>query len=243
MDISNIKVIRALWGNFEHYQNEIPKQPIYNEVVYVWGIENADKLKELGYEVVFMGDGVHKSKHSFYLKLECLIRAENEFKEILFIDWDVKQCKELDDIFYKELRELKFSMPTYSYPIEFLNLKFEHDWGNNIVNDFKKYGWRLDNFIVIPNAGFIYSNDSNIPHQLYKISKENNINTLTEEFSMWKFANCSLKDYILRYEPKCIYGRPIDNNFKLETIEKKSEIDLHNFINGLIDKNIYFVHE
>ena len=101
----------------------------------------------------------------------------------------------------------------------------------------------MDDVIVIPNAGFIYSNCSNIPYELYQISKQNNINTLTEEFSMWQYANSTLKDYVLKYEPKCIYGRPTDNIFKLENIDKKSEIRLHTFINDLIHKNIYFIHE
>lgn len=243
MVTNDIKIIRALWGNFDFYKNEIPTTPLYNEVVYVWGSENLNRLNQLGYDTIFMGEDTHKPRHAFHLKLECLIKAEEDFNEIVFMDWDIKQVKELDDTFYNELRELNFSMPTYSYPIEFLNLKFEHDWGNSIINDFKKYGWKMDDVIIIPNAGFIYSNCSNIPYELYKISKQNNINTLTEEFSMWQYANSNLKDYILKYEPKCIYGRPTDSIFKLENIDRKSEITLHNVINDLIDKNIYFIHE
>lgn len=243
MVTTDIKIIRGLWGNFDFYKNEIPPKPLYNETVYVWGSENESKLNRLGYHTIFMGEDSNKPRHRFYLKLECLIRGEADFNEILFIDWDVKQTKDFDDTFYNELREKQFSMPTYSYPIEFLNLKLDYEWGQNIIDDFKKYGWRFNDYIVIPNAGFIYSNNSKIPHELNKISKEKNINTLTEEFSMWNFANCSLNDYISKYEPKCIYGRPTNTIFKLENIENQSEIKLHTLINNSMDKNIYFVHE
>jgi hypothetical protein len=243
MVTNDIKIIRALWGNFDFYKNEIPSSPLYNEIVYVWGTENLNKLNELGYDTIFMGEDIHKPRHAFHLKLECLIKAEEDFNEIIFMDWDVKQIKELDDTFYNELREKKFAMPTYSYPIEFLNLKFEYEWAHFIINDFKKYGWRYNEHIVIPNAGFIYSNKSKIPYELIRISNEKKISTLTEEFSMWNFANCSLIDYINKYEPKCIYGRPTDTIFELEDIKNKSEIELHTLINSLIDKNIYFIHE
>jgi hypothetical protein len=243
MVTTDIKVIRALWGNFDFYKNEIPLSPTYNETVYVWGTENLNKLNQLGYNTIFMGEDVHKPRHTFHLKLECLIKGQDDFDEIIFMDWDVKQIKELDDVFYKQLREKEFSMPTYSYPIEFLNLKLEYEWAKCIIDDFKKYGWRYNEYIVIPNAGFIYSNKSKIPYELNRISKEKNISTLTEEFSMWNFANCSLIDYIAKYEPKCIYGRPTDTLFELENIKNKSEIELHTLINSLIDKNIYFIHE
>jgi hypothetical protein len=243
MVTSNIKVIRALWGNFDFYKNEIPLFPLYNETVYVWGTENLNKLNQLGYDTIFMGEDVDIPRHAFHLKLESLIKGQDDFDEIIFMDWDIKQIKELDDVFYTQLREKEFSMPTYSYPIEFINLKLEYEWAKSIIADFKKYGWRYNEYIVIPNAGFIYSNKSNIPYELNRISKENKISTLTEEFSMWNFANCSLTDYITKYEPKCIYGRPTNTIFQLENIKNKSEIELHTLINSLMDKNIYFIHE
>ena len=243
MVTTDIKIIRALWGNFDFYKKEIPSCPIYNETVYVWGNQNLNKLNELGYDTIFMGEDVDKSSHTFHLKLEALVKGQTDFDEIIFMDWDIKQIKEFDDVFYTQLREKEFSMPTYSYPIEFLNLKLEYKWVNSIIDDFKKYGWRYNAHIVIPNAGFIYSNKSKIPYELNRISKEKKISTLTEEFSMWNFANCSLIDYIVKYEPKCIYGRPTDTIFELENIKNKSEIELHTLINSLMDKNIYLIHE
>ena len=54
MVTTDIKVIRALWGNFDFYKNEIPLSPTYNETVYVWGTENLNKLNQLGYNTIFM---------------------------------------------------------------------------------------------------------------------------------------------------------------------------------------------
>ncbi len=243
MDTKDIKFIRAFWGNFESYKNEIPKIPLYNEMVYVWGEENLIKFKSNGYDVFYMGEIDSNKQYQYNLKLDCLIEAEKQFGEILFMDWDVNKSQILDDIFFKELRYSNFSMPTYSYPIEFLDIEFEDEWGKSIISELKTYGWLLDNFIIIPNAGFIYSNKSGIPIILKNISEQNNITTLVEEISMWIYSNCTLEEYIKKYEPKCIYGRKTNSNFTLRNINKKTEITLHNFINKLITKNIYFIHE
>ena len=241
MDTLKIKFIRALWGDFHTYIGEIPITPLYDEMVYVWGKDNFNYLKKLGYDATLMGDNVPNAHQSFNLKLECLIKGELDYKEIIFIDWDIKQTKEIDDTFYKEIREQKFSMPTYSYPIEFLGLN-EGKWVSEIIDEFKKYKWLLNNSMVIPNAGFIYSNNSNIPYELNQIMKEHNIKTLVEEFTMWVYSNCDLESYIKQYEPKCLYGRP-NRLFKLNYIETNTEGNLHEFIDTLINKNIYFTHE
>lgn len=236
-----IKVIRGLWGNFNSYKNEIPKVPLYDEMVYVWGVDNFNHLKKLGYDVTLMGENIQTPHQSFNLKLECLIRGESDFKEVIFMDWDVKQVKEIDEIFHSDLRQKSFSMPTYSYPIEYLELKGD-EWVKEIINEFKKYGWRLGDSIVIPNAGFIYSNNSNIPYELNKITKDRHVKTLVEEFTMWIYSNCDLETYIKQYEPKCIFGRP-DRPFKLNHIETNTERNLHQLINTLVEKNIYFIHD
>lgn len=44
---TNIKIIRALWGNSEETISEIPSIPIYqNQVVFVWGENNEKILRE-----------------------------------------------------------------------------------------------------------------------------------------------------------------------------------------------------
>ena len=174
--MNGIKFIRGLWGNFNSFANEIPVTPHYNEMVYVWGLENYDKLKTLGYDVTFMGDYKLNPYESLVLKLECLIKGQEDFGEIIFIDWDVKKIKEIDSELLNDLREKEFSMPTYSYPIQYLTLN-ENEWINNIIEDFKKYGWRLNDKIIIPNAGFIYTNNSTIPHELKIISEKLKIKT------------------------------------------------------------------
>ena len=48
--MSNIKIIRTWWGNDSDKWADIPKVPLYpNEVVYVWGDKNKEKLEARGY--------------------------------------------------------------------------------------------------------------------------------------------------------------------------------------------------
>ena len=42
-DMRDVQVIRVVWGNFD--MNPILATPQFNEVVYVWGKYNRDRLK------------------------------------------------------------------------------------------------------------------------------------------------------------------------------------------------------
>ena len=251
MDTRNIKVIRVLWGDFK---DEIPSKPIFNELVYVYGKSNQEYLKSLGYETYLvdsnpMGHGSIDELNKFYNKLEAIRLACFHFTTFLFLDWDVELVKDLDDSFFNYIMAKKILMPTYAYPSKYLEL---HDtlqddnakkWTNSQISFMKKYGWNLEDSIILPNAGFIFVNNMpSLGDSLIKIAKENKLATNIEEFVFYIWSNCTLNQYVQEYEPFCVYGRPIDHLFKVGHIEGFFEKNLHEYINKSIEKNIYFIH-
>lgn len=248
MDTRGIDFIRILWGGF----NEIKLESLYNETVYVWGSENHKKLLDLGYKCVLMSDSetIHNNENTKFLhKLIGLKEASLHHDKFIFIDWDVELNKELDNNFYKEFDNKEFLMPTYSYPNEYLSLTDKllddgaRNWTNQQIIEMEKYGWREDDIIVLPNAGFIYCANPDIPSKLLEIALENNLTTLIEEFAMYIYSQSDFKGYILKYEPSVIFGRPSDTVFTIGDIKRNTEIILHNKIESIIKKNVYFTHQ
>jgi len=248
MDTRGIDFVRILWGNF----NEIKPEPLYNETVYVWGIENHKKLIGRGYRCVLMSDNdtFHNNENTKFLhKLIGLKEASSRHEKFIFIDWDVELEKPLDDEFFKQFDDKEFLMPTYSYPNEYMSLtdKLKDDsaknWTNQQIIEMEKYGWREDDIIVLPNAGFIYCSNSSIPKRLLEIALDNNLTTLVEEFAMYIYSQSDFKSYILKYEPSVIFGRPSNTIFTIGDIKRNTELTLHNKIELLITKNVYFTHQ
>jgi hypothetical protein len=250
MDTRNIKIIRVLWGDFK---DEIPNKPLFNEIVYVYGESNREYLQKLGYETYLvnsnpLGHGDNEL-NKFYNKLEAIELACSHFTTFLFLDWDVELVKALDDNFFKYIMSKKVLMPTYSYPKEYLKLHNKlldnnaKRWTNSQITFMKKYGWNLEDQIILPNAGFIFINDMpELGSSLMKIAKENKLLTNIEEFVFYIWSNCTLNQYIQEHEPFCIFGRPTNHMFKVDQIEGFFEKNLHEYINKSIEKNIYFNH-
>lgn len=248
MDTKDIDFVRILWGEF----NEIKPTPHYNETVYVWGLENYKKLISLGYKCFLMSDNdmIHTNEATKFLhKLIGLKEASLHHKKFIFMDWDVELDKELDENFFKEFNDKEFLMPTYSYPKEYLLLTNKlidegaRKWTNQQIIEMEKYGWREDDIIVLPNAGFIYCANPTIPSKLLEIALENNLTTLIEEFAMYIYSQSDFKSYILKYEPSVIFGRPLNTIFTIGDIKRNTELILHNKIESLIKKNVYFTHQ
>ncbi len=245
--MSNIKFIRGLWGDFD----ELTPSPIYNEMVYVWGEKNHQKLIDRGFDckLVSKDDRVYKKEdEKFIHKLDCLKYGVDDFNEVIFLDWDVISVKPIDDKFFTHFNKSDFMLPTYSYPKEFLKLYDffngnQGEWVNTQINEMKKYGWDLGDSIVLPNAGFMYCSNKNIPEKLIEITREMNLKTLVEEFATFCYVNCTLDEYIRTYEPPVIFGREVNNIFYLGPINRKVEEHLHHKILHLIEKDIYFIHE
>lgn len=251
MDTRNIKVIRVLWGDFK---DEIPHEPIFNELVYVYGTSNQEYLQKLGYETYLvdenpMGHGNVDELNKFYNKLEAIKLACFHFTTFLFLDWDVELIKDLDDNFFKYIMSKRVLMPTYAYPINYLKLynKLEDvnakRWTDSQIAFMKKYGWNLEDCIILPNASFIFVNSvSDFGDAMIKIAIENKLLTNIEEFAFYIWSNCTLNQYIQEYEPFCTYGRPENHKFKVDNVEGFFEKNLHEYINKSIEKNVYFKH-
>lgn len=248
MDTRGIDFIRILWGSF----NEIKPVSLYNETVYVWGTKNHKKLLDLGYKCVLMSDSetIHDNENTKFLhKLIGLKEASLHHDKFIFMDWDVELDKELNDDFFKEFDNKEFLMPTYSYPNEYLSLTDKlidvgaRNWTNQQIIEMEKYGWREDDIIVLPNAGFIYCANPDIPDRLLEIALENKLTTLIEEFAMYIYSQSDFKSYILKYEPSVIFGRPSNTIFTISNIKRNTELILHNKIKSLIRKNVYFTHQ
>ena len=244
-----MKFIRTLWGDPKYFAKEIPKKPLFDEMVYVWGNDANDFLVKLGYDTILVSEDnpyltdYKNSTYGVYIfKLEALKLGIEQFGEVIFMDWDVKNVKPIDEQFYKDLEGKELLMPTYSYPKEFLGFDID-GWYNTQLDELSIYSWEIDDIIVIPNASFVYCNKLDIAERLYSIAKTNGIKTLVEEFSMFIYSDCSLEEYIEKYEPKCLYGRHKSFVFHFGNIRKRAEDNLHQTIDSIINKNIYFVHD
>jgi hypothetical protein len=238
-------IVRALWGEFI-----FAEEPLHDELVFVWGSHNEKKLQSRGFKTFLMPDEEFTETSKFYKKLLCWKEASLLFDEFLFLDWDVKSLKNLDENFWKNLRKREISMPTYSYPKEYMDLTDGLEdpgarrWTNVQIEEMKKHeGWVLGDAKIFPNAGFLYCRNKQFPEELIQIAKKYEMQTLIEEFAMWRWANCSLEEYIERHEPSSIFGRPIDTLFNLGPISRRVERPLHELIKCKIEKNVYFVHE
>jgi hypothetical protein len=256
---NNIKVIRVLWGASEYILNEIPKKPLFeNELVYVWGIENQKYLQSLGYNTILMGEGITELAYSTHLlhfqhKLFALQKAEETYKEFLFLDWDITLAKEIDSNFYELIRNgNNVQCPLYGYNHDYKEdiKKFLTDNGSysentddflyhHIVNLYK-YHWKYDDVLSLPCFCFFYSNDSNTISNLMEITEEFGLTACIEEFAMRIYSNCTLDEYIDKYEPIVIRGKERDKNLERMSASIKK---INKYIDSKINKNIYLLHD
>jgi hypothetical protein len=245
INISNMQIVRSLWGDYENYINDIEESK-YGDVVYVWGEDNNEFLKKLGYHTKL----ISKNKcnycdinNQFIQKLQSFKFAEEDFGEFLFLDWDVKELKPLDEGFYNELRSQDFSASLYGYPKEFTNLKgLVDDWTDKQINLMDKHCWFYDDIYILPNAGFVYSNRKGFGEDLIKIVEDYQIETLIEEFAIQIYSNMSLNDYILTHESKVINGRPEWYSVNVNGVDIDSPKRINNYVTSLIEKDLYLIH-
>jgi hypothetical protein len=233
-DTRDVKVVRVVFGNFDI--SNIPTTPQYNEIVYVWGVENRDALKSLGYETKLMSKNSldYKFTHPKYHFIHKLIGIDTSMKtysKILFLDWDCNLVKDLDDVFFNQIDGKDLLAPIYSYNKSDYETIYDRadDWVELQSNLLNKFSWDYMDTLVIPNAGFIYISDSNISTQLLNLAKDENITTLIEEFTLYCFTDTTLDSYIETYHPKCLYGNSTNTT-------------LNEYVDSKLDMNIYFEH-
>lgn len=230
----DIKVIRVVFGNFDI--SNVPISPQFNEVVYVWGKENRDILRNMGYQTILMNRDIFDYKYihpnyQFLHKLIGIEAATKEHSKILFLDWDCYLTKELDDAFFNSLENKTLLAPIYSYQKSDYQIIYEKadEWVELQSNLLNTLSWSKDDMLIIPNAGFIYISDNVIGTELLELAKKNNITTLIEEFTLYSYTNTTLDLYMETYHPICVYG-------------KSGSTPINDYIDSKLNMNIYFEH-
>ena len=121
---------------------------------------------------------------------------------------------------------------------------FKHLIKNLELIDYEvpKYHWKFEDSFIIPNFGCVYSRDKNYGNDLIKIAKKYNIKGLVEELSMWKYANCSLKEYIKQFQPNYVLGvsdsKLIEQKHTIQIIQRQ----FNNYLKTQINYKPYLEH-
>jgi len=232
-DIQNtrdVKFIRAVWGDMD--LSIIPQSPQYDEIVYVWGIDNKIQLDSMGYNTILCDRNSLNFKYTsnlyeFIHKLIALDKACNTFSKILFLDWDYGLEKQLDDVFFNYLNTKTFLSPLYEYDVQLTSYDANvHSFAYNMMYFINNYSWKRDSKCIIPNAGLIYISDSQIGKDLFKIAKNDDVKTLVEEFTIYKWSNCDLDYYIENYQPIICVGRETST--------------INDYVESILPMDIYF---
>ncbi len=261
MNTYNIKIIRTWWGNFEDKWIDVPKLPLYNnEVVFVWGKDNLKKLKDRGYECIEIPEDEFVIENIYGKKLQVLDVALQKYGEVLMLDWDCFILKPLDLYFRQLLNNKPIQIPLYAHykdpMIALLEaipdndpILLKEDSYNllltnlsNLEKGIKKYHWKWDDGLIIPNFGCVYSRDKNLGKDLLNIAKKYKLKALVEEFAMFIYANCSMKEYLSLYQPDYCLGvserRNLVEDFPIQIIQNK----FNNYLKTQINYKPYLEH-
>lgn len=259
-----MKIVRVLYGTYDGMWDDIPEQQYFeDEVVFVWGSFNEEKLRKFGYRTFLVStletDKEFSSweKH-FAHKLRALELADGMFDEYLFLDWDVYPVQKIDDKFYELIRAGNdIQVPLYTYYDGFFRdvkkyierfplpdglytfLKYQE-------SELQKYHWEVwtdanTKLKVLPNFSFFYSRNAKIGKKLMELFHHHNILCCIEEFAFFKFVNCgNVSEYVEKYEPAVINGKSSDKVLPIDPYIQK----LNKFVrNHNIKKDLYLVHD
>ena len=248
---TEVKIVRAYWGGNDKLKKEIPPIPIYpNQIVFVWGSINESFLRSRGFDTFLMPDDIPEIYRSyngqFYRKLLALDTALSMFGEVILLDWDCYILREFDDDFYEFLREKPIQCPLYGQ-----YEKIDESWREalqpenpnkegwySICNDtFPKYTWKLGTTLVSPNFCFVYSRDKSLGKELIDIANKYELSGCIEEHAMFLYSNCSLDDYIERYQPRFIYGASDDGSGSDFLVNKSKKL-----VNEYLENSIKMTH-
>lgn len=254
-----MKIIRVLWGITKTLLDEIPYPPIFgNEIVAVWGKENNQFLVDRGYDTLLLGEYPSDPEFTgvirqFAHKLLALSIIEEKYDEYLFLDWDVVKIKELDDNFYKKLKDGNdIQCPLYSYPIDYAKQVYailkeeEKVWMHKdyVIEQhigLNKYSWKKDLDFIVPCFCFFYSRKKGICKELLEIVREKYMKANVEEFSLFLYSDCTLDDYIEKYEPLIIRGKNSDDK-RIEWMNSSIK-RTNKYIDTKIIKDEYLIHQ
>jgi hypothetical protein len=255
---TTIKIVRAIWANAgsTHVFNEIPKTPTFNnQVVYVWGEDVERYIKQLGYETRLVKDNrfAEKENTEYGRKLIALDLALKEFGEVLLLDWDCYILRPLEGKFYDYLLSKETQCPLYAQHVNTVDALYEvfgknHEDKEKFKNfaemmriEFAKYSWKVDDYLVSPNFGFLYTRDVELGKKLLDIMHSHNLVGCIEEHAMWIYANCSLDEYLERYHPVFVQGVSddrTDHDFMISKVQRA----LNKLISEKINMDLYLKH-
>lgn len=267
---NQIPIIRAYWGENESAKNDVFPTPIFNkEIVYVWGLDNEKMFRDRGFNTVLMNEYPTDTQYStihlhYYHKLEAIAAAEKTYSELIFLDWDAYICRPLDNEFYQLLRSGgDVQVPVYSFIdapyvgiperiIHRVNERYNNEITENTLSFIKshesqlrKYHWPVDGMLATPNFGFYYSRRPGTAKELLTLAKDNNVTNCVEEHAMFLWANCSLDEYLKRYEPLVVKGADDSTWVERQYFEDQSQdvvYKINKYIESRITKKIYFRH-
>jgi hypothetical protein len=254
-----MKFIRILWGDFNKYANQImeARQDKLDETVFVWGKDNYLRLMSLGYDCILISDDPYDyqiaNNHTFIdhksliHKIKGIEIALTHFNEVVFVDWDVRKTKEIDDNFYQLLRSKNASLqvPLYTYPVkafEFLINTIKDPVMRNFFDKLERfvvrYSYRYNKNYIIPNTGFMYCNSIDVIRDLLLIIKNYQLETVPDELSVFiNYEDYDLESYIKLVEPLVINGKEHGHDW---WDEEEETFNLYK--STLIKKDIYFEH-
>lgn len=254
-----MKFIRILWGDYGRYENQIleSKNDNLDEMVFVWGKENYNKLTDIGYECTLINDEPYDynvaDNHTFinYKSLTHKIIgigfAIKKYNEVIFLDWDCRKVRDIDERFFELIKNKnsEIQVPLYTYPM-FAFERLMEDSKDKIMSDFfiklklyvEQYSFKYGNCYIIPNTGFFYCSNIKIVEHLLTLIAENNLETIPDELSVFLLTeDLGLDGYIEKIEPLVIDGKEHGhswwNNMELVFNEHK---------NKTLNKEIYFKH-
>ena len=180
--------IRALWGDVSNHRNgKIAKEITSLKerdwfTVYVFGTENHDWLKSLGYNVILINEDpvVWDLEEKMYRhKLEVFNWAFDDFDEFAFLDWDCVPVAKMDEAWNELGRKEVFQANLFQYRT-------------------KKCLWRAEDTRKVCNGGFAYFRDSSIPPKMINIY--NKFVILSEKQKQFRES----RGQELRFREKCL---------------------------------------
>jgi len=148
------------------------------DVIYVFGKENKRLLSDFGIESVLIWDEpfkFHPVRRHWWHKLFAMKYAmENDFNELVWLDWDCKMIKTIDNNFWDVLAKKEtFQASLVKYQCQMVNFRKE------------KYSQ------YVPNGSFVYLRDRNIPSVFFDMD----VKTWTDEVVYAKYTDNIMDGY------------------------------------------------